>query len=107
MATRIYCDHCGNSIKNPNVLSYGPVKIVESYHQHQMQAHHFHVIAAQQQNMAQGIASAGQANQAMPQPLLKPKILENHPIVDVDLCDHCVPIWMERVRQITAQSDPD
>lgn len=112
MATRRYCDHCGNTIKTPNVFSYGPFRMIEMYHSQQIQTMQQAVALQHIWQNSQGQRQLGNlagANSPPPTqgPPAKSHILEKYQTIDVDLCDHCVPLWMERVRQITAQSDPE
>lgn len=100
MATRIFCDHCGNTITKPNVFCYGPWSDVQVL-----------AYGGNSGGAAVGSASGGGSGSAnwvggtsnhtyqSVAPVLK--------LVKVDLCDVCVPIWLERVRNLTKASDPD
>jgi hypothetical protein len=105
MATRIFCDHCGNTIREPLVYSFGPLKQINDHNSLiQMQMQQQRQLALMQQNVgmggnygggAAGIASVttcGSPTSAM---------------IDVDLCPVCAPIWMERVKNLTKRSDPE
>jgi len=99
MATRTFCDHCGNTIRNPKVLSFGDLKGVlsrnEAQHRavmQQVQALHANVQYIPPQA---GPVSAKQSG--------VPEIGVTH----VDLCPTCVPIWLERVKALCKASDPD
>jgi hypothetical protein len=94
MATKIICDHCGNSIPRAFVYCFGPYEAAARmmYAGQQMAA---------QQAMAQGIGSTGLTN-SLSGPVL------NYPapsLSTVDLCQHCQTIWMNRVTNLTKQSD--
>ena len=87
MATRQYCDHCGNTVRNPKQFCYGPypaVNYVQAY-------------VGQQQYAAgsTGILGASAYPTAIPSPEM----------VVIDLCDHCIPVWTKRVEMLTKASD--
>lgn len=88
MATRIHCDHCGNTVRpgNYEVFTFGP-KIAFDMQLHQAMGH-MQALQMGQQN----VANVGAPRQ---------------PIETVDLCTICIPIWATRVRNLTKASDPD
>jgi hypothetical protein len=91
MATKIICDHCGNSIPRAFVYCFGPYEAVTRmmYTGQQMAA---------QQAMGQGISTA---HIYSPSPLGQ----TIPSLSTVDLCQHCQTIWMNRVTNLTKQSD--
>ena len=83
MGVRYFCDHCGNTVHEFTKLSYG------DFHSalHDAYSITHHTITLHQH--------------AVPQSKPKPRV----PIADVELCDHCIPIWLERVANLCKQSD--
>jgi hypothetical protein len=79
MATRIFCDQCGNTISDnrPIVVLYGAFESMNFFQQGQLGA-----------NIAQGAHTQNR----IPPPQL-------------DLCKICYPIWMDRVKNLTKVSD--
>lgn len=77
MGVRYFCDHCGNTVHQLKRLSYGDCDAE---------------IAASHRASAAFIPSVGIHAKAVT-------------LVRVELCDHCVPIWMERVANLCRQSD--
>lgn len=122
MVTKTFCDHCGHVARNHKVLSFGDIQgknVTDARHQIQMQ-----MLAVQnaqaQRNMppyagggggggivggSAGMAggSAGMAGAYYAPPPSGPEF----EIINVDLCQHCVPLWMNRVKAITKASDPE
>jgi len=107
MVTKTFCDHCGNVARDVTVLSFGGVKQHLSYETQRMQAAVQMHIHAQQNAVNYGGGGAGgaggvgvaQSLAAPPKPPIE--------IIDVDLCPHCVNLWMNRVKAITRGSDPE
>lgn len=83
MATRHYCDHCGNKIKehNKGIMKFGPFKAIEAH----------------QQMIQYGVTNLQ----------IMSSIVKNFEVMEVDLCDACLPIWYSRVRNLTKSSDPE
>jgi hypothetical protein len=89
MATRYTCDHCGNTVAGSSLKKYG----YGPYPQMTMvPSSSMGLINNPYGNSLQGVSQQA--------------VLTNYP-TPVDLCPHCEPIWMERVRQLTAASDPE
>ena len=100
MTTRIYCDLCGNTIRDPARFSFGPA--AEFYSMQAVQNY------PSQYGVVQGIAAGGYVSVNLPtyaavQTTTQPKIA----IETIDLCPRCIGTWMQRVKNITAASDPD
>lgn len=101
MGTRLYCDHCGNTVRQFTKLAFGDldskIKAVNESHdamQQQMLLRHQGV------GGHSGLVTQGPYTSSPP---VKPPI----GIIKVELCDNCVPIWMKRVEMICKQSDVD
>lgn len=101
MATRTYCDHCGNTVQNPKVLSFGDFrgKLRDEASQ---QA----VIQQAMDAMRIGGAFGGGGNGGVSVTQQAPSKAVA-PIINVDLCDTCVPIWLRRVGALCKASDPE
>lgn len=109
MATRTYCDQCGNTIREPNVFLFGPKKNLDYEKQQLMAALAHQQLAQASQNQGPhgyaGLSSLGgnagnsQGSTTPPKPMPD--------TVQIDLCDVCMPIWMARVKKLTSGSDPD
>lgn len=101
MGTRYFCDHCGNTVQKFTELAFGDlnsiIKGMSDRHEamQQMQALRLQGVGAPGGNVAQGPYAQT--------PSAKPPIN----IMKVELCDNCVPIWMERVNNLCKQSDTD
>lgn len=100
MATRIFCDNCGNTVKEAIEYSYGPYKQIRREEHERMTYMQAMAGTARQQTM-QGNLSVGVGLQGS----VIPKVTAE--MIHVDLCQTCVPIWMSRVRNLTQQSDPE
>lgn len=108
MTTRIYCDNCGNTIRDPQVFCFGPRPNYYSQNQNaQAQAYQLYVAG-----QAQGIigpltpyttSGLGGASTTYTLPTNPP--VPAIAVEEVDLCQHCVPIWMARVKNLTKASD--
>lgn len=103
MGTRRFCDHCGNTCRNPKVYSYGPsanyiMQTTSLAYQNTMAA--ANAITFTGNAMYGSLGGSGGSGAYSPAP---PHISHT----DVDLCDTCAPIWLERVRKLTAASDPE
>lgn len=89
MATRTFCDHCGNTVKTPNIFCYGPHQAVKNEVNAAFNAMHSSHIGQMQ------IAGRATNNPALMMPEL----------TQIDLCDTCVRVWMNRVTALTKTSD--
>ena len=86
MGTRIFCDHCGNTVTQVNRYGFGPMpQYIPDYSNQQT------IQRIQAQQSLIGIQYQALAPQT--------------PIKDVDLCNTCVPIWMKRVEALCKNSD--
>lgn len=89
MATRTYCDHCGNTVNNLRKFGYGPAYEAPpqppSLYAPGLQAAHQMAVAQQVQCSA-------------PTP-------PYYETVFLDLCSTCAPIWLKRVKILT-EDDP-
>ena len=99
MATRQYCDHCGNTIRNPHKYCYGPHPAVNyvATHLPNYAGYSQYPGVNAQSNMGTlgGTPTYSTVATAVPSPEM----------VVIDLCDHCVKIWMTRVENLTKASD--
>lgn len=115
MATRTFCDHCGNTVQNPTVLSFGPLRseilklrsredaLRQSAYDMQKAQAFGGGGGASGVGVGVGISIVGSGGVAQaPPPDKHPQIK----ITDVDLCPTCVPIWFERVSRLCKASDP-
>lgn len=117
MGTRLYCDHCGNTVTRHNKLGFGDVKTAlskadqrlediqsqQTYLEAIHQAKAFGDLSVMRRAMQNIGVASGQVQSAPNSPPAKPSI----GIFEVELCDNCVPIWMERVKNLCSQSDTD
>jgi len=101
MATRIFCDHCGNTIRDPIVFCFGPHKAVQDQIDVYRQMHVQHQYA--QQGIAWTTASVTTTSGYVPTP--PPPQATISSLEKIDLCQHCVSTWMSRVRNLTKESD--
>lgn len=90
MATRTYCDHCGNTVRNPKVLSFGDVRDAQN---------------AEAMSRAQAGVGGIASLIAQPNAQRNQNTSQSTEVIDVDLCPTCVPIWMERVKKLCEASD--
>lgn len=72
---------------------------MEAHRQHQVQQ----VIAAQNAGQVRTWGMVAGASPNYPPSPSGPEF----EIVHVDLCQHCIPLWMNRVKAITKASDPE
>lgn len=91
MATRTFCDQCGNTVKNPRRFSFGPVPAHEPGPFH---------------GNGGGVGVLGSGGGAFQQARSVP-VEQHFPIVVIDLCPVCAPIWMKRAEALTKASDTD
>jgi len=132
MATRVYCDHCGNTISSgkPNRFSFGPSIYFEAAHQAQQniiyQQQRAQMINQYQYTpVGSGLGggytvSSGGGGGGANWPLAMAPIQgsgvqfpgsaaqsSNQPTIEtIDLCDNCAKIWMARVRALCTDSNP-
>jgi hypothetical protein len=101
MATRTFCDHCGSTVRDPKVLSFGDMRsrLARQSEQEGLKA----AIAAMRNDLNVGKAYAAAAMQNVN----KSPAADLIPVIDVDLCPRCVPLWLERVRNLCKASDPE
>lgn len=90
MATRIYCDHCGSTCRSPNVFCYGPVLYYQGSN-------------AQTNVGILGVGAGQSYYQISPPPPTPQK--QAVATKQLDLCDRCVPIWMDRVDKLTKHDE--
>jgi len=109
VATRIYCDNCGNTIRDPQVFCFGPRYNYYNQNQHaQAQAYNQYVVGqAQAQQNAYGNLGGQVVTAYVPLPPnpVPPTTSQVIAVEEVDLCQHCVSIWMARVKNLTKASD--
>lgn len=96
MGRRTYCDLCGCTISN-NVtcdMAFGswPTYATQS-------------IPQQMYTIAGG--GGGGVGGALGGISYPAPSLDLSPLIKIELCKHCVPIWLERVRAICCRSDPN
>lgn len=109
MATRTFCDHCGNTVVNPTVLSFGPFKAaLQQMREHSERTRVMEAALQARQFAGSGGGGAGNINVAVSPPGGQANTVANPQVVvtDVDLCLACVPIWFERVSKLCKASDP-
>jgi hypothetical protein len=86
MATRTFCDHCGNAVTEHKEYSFGP-----KVHPIILDPNGQRIVGHQVQFMNNG--SVGIQGNSPPS------------VQTIDLCAACIPVWMERVRRLTGASD--
>lgn len=98
MGTRLFCDHCGNTVHKFNYVSFG-----QDNGQRDIYDYHDALIRYQNQNTPilsqMGIGQYG-GHVSLPS-------LKSYPRTTIELCDNCLPIWLKRVENLTRVSDPD
>lgn len=95
MATRIYCDNCGNTVREPNKFCFGPLS-----HLYAGSSGGAGGSGASPNGGAGGLFGAGGgfgASQQTSRPTT--------PMHVIDLCDTCQNVWMERVKKLTSASE--
>lgn len=99
MATRTFCDHCGNTVRSPHKFQFGPKPVRDN--------------SAEELQYTLEVArvggfggSSGSIKQAMAA-IGKPAPVPAHPTTTIDLCDACIPIWLKRVGALCKASDPE
>lgn len=97
MATRTFCDHCGNTCHNPKKFIFGPQMVRDSSKEELRQALEMARIT--------GVTDPNGLKQAMQG--IGQQVKPSHPTKVIDLCDTCVPIWLERVDKLCRASDAD
>lgn len=92
MATRIYCDNCGNTVTTPIRFCFGPRSAIDA---------EVNDVISRYLGTTPGVGGfqAALAQQNSNQAPLK--------TVTIDLCQICVPIWMTRVANLTKASEPE
>lgn len=90
MATRVICDHCGNTISDKNPKKYAVLR--SPYVSYMAMPSHQHSLGG----LASGLGSQGVS---MPQ--------VNTPVVEVELCLRCDEIWLNRVKNLTAATEEE
>lgn len=96
MATRTYCDMCGNTVRSPAKYCFGPAP---TYHYSQ-QLVSYPGVQTQGGLSVLGGGQPGYATNVTTSPSMA--------TVEVDLCPTCEKIWMKRVEAITKTSEvPD
>lgn len=80
MAVRIICDQCGNKINKRNQFAFGPMRFIDD-------------------------DEDNEDDETTPIKRSKKTNAINHR-ENIDLCDHCVSVWMARVKALTSKSDP-
>lgn len=105
MATRMFCDQCGNTIRESHKAScyIGPVLTM-----HDPSQQH----AINQYNQAVGVQNAqhlgaGSGSYSVMAGNYIPTTSATTPFLSLDLCNTCVKSWPERVKHLTRMSDPD
>jgi len=82
MATRVICDHCGNTISDKKPRKYALLRAP--------------YVTYVQQYAVGGLAGAAGASYGASTPSV------NAPIWEVELCIRCDEIWVNRVKNLTA-----
>lgn len=115
MGTRRFCDHCGNTCRNPKVYSFGPsanhtmqttVAMQNAYLATNASNISFSGVTGMPYTVGAGQATAGYGGSGGSGTYCPPSV-PAYGHTDVDLCNTCAPIWLERVRKLTTASDPD
>ena len=92
MTTRIFCDNCGNTTRTPHKFGYGPYpSYTLSYPQ--TQGSYQQAISTLGSGLGSGLGPGS------------PVVTPTKDVEIIDLCDHCVNIWMARVKALTQVSD--
>ena len=102
MATRIYCDNCGNTCRNPQKYCFGSYAAINYVHYVAKQVP-YHATYPQSPNVNMQ-ANAGLLG-ATPTYSTVATTVATPELVVIDLCDHCTKIWMTRVENLTKVSD--
>ena len=94
MGTRLFCDHCGNTVQKFTIVAYGGLDEELDYRDNAMRQ-----MVHAQMRATQNLANPPPMQAAPAQP--KPRV----PIIRVELCDRCVEIWMKRAADLCKASD--
>lgn len=114
MATRTFCDHCGNTVREPNRFTFGPVPVYRDEDEAAKMSKQQYAMVIGQAGVGGASGGGGggsvskliktvQAQQAAQAAPTKPTVQR----VNIDLCDNCVPIWMQRVKKLTEPADEE
>lgn len=79
MGSRIFCDNCGNTILHKNPFIFGP-----KYPREDDEDDDYTRTTIKRKKKSLEISRE-----------------------EIDLCPHCEPIWLERVKKLTEVSKPD
>lgn len=93
VATRIYCDLCGNTIRNPAKYVFGPSPLI--------------IHNTSYQTVTYPGGGAGQLGGSYQTAMPTSTAYHAPTTIEVDLCPTCEKIWMKRVEGITKASAPD
>lgn len=103
MGTRLFCDQCGNTVREFKIVSFGREPSPEERRKYEQQVtdyqNHMHM---QRLSMYGG----GPPPQVMPN-MPYPSQPTEYTRIRVELCDGCLPIWLKRVESLTKESDPE
>ena len=97
MVTKVYCDHCGHPAPNAQKYIFGAKSYFFGLTDPSHQASTGYI-----PSQAQQIAQIQNQSQAYNRPTSTTIVR----VEDVDLCDHCQIIWMNRVKALTQASEP-
>lgn len=95
MATRTYCDNCGNTVREPNKFCFGPIS-----HFHKKEQQLMQMLKNTQHGNGGAGGGGGGAVACQPPPASPPMNV-------IDLCDTCQNIWIDRVKKLTGESEID
>jgi hypothetical protein len=84
MVTKTFCDHCGNTVGSTSYSRFtisknGPVFVASPPYPYGV-------------SVGQGVVQTVQPTT---------------PTLLFDLCPHCEPVWLERIKRLTSASDPE
>lgn len=83
-------------------MSWGPLRAKVIYESHCVQTQQLHLHMINQQQNARIGPGGLHVSQSSTLPKM-PDILEKYQIMDVELCNTCLPIWAERVSKLCTQ----
>ncbi len=107
MGTRLYCDQCGNTVQKFNVVEFGqahPKEVIAQY-ESDKRAYEAYCEKRAQQMRYDSDPFKSMMAQASQGSMPRAPTLPQYSKTQVELCDHCLPIWLERVKNLTKASD--
>jgi hypothetical protein len=96
MATRVYCDNCGNTVHQPVKYCFGPYQEGTTYTSYNQ---------GLAQNAQWGAGVLGGVGNGGTAPIQQVTVQNKTCLSVIDLCPICEKVWMERVMKLTQSSD--